>query len=189
MCVLQSANILLRGSHQSWINLYFALSSDMNSKSWVKCHTFSNANVQEGELIISMLRNLRKILKISAKYLSNSVSFSGSSASAGGNVRDQVQPLSSVVRLTQTSLCLLATTSRCRQRESRVMAPLPLCLSLLSHCSSINKQRREKIAFMSKRQRLMLQVLESYNVDWPLPHSPNLDRLLICCKHDELKLS
>ena len=106
-----------------------------------------------------------------------------------GNVRDQVQPLSSVVRLTQTSLCLLATTSRCRQRESRVMAPLPLCLSLLSHCSSINKQRREEIAFMSKRQRLMLQVLESYNVDWPLPHSPNLDRLLICCKHDELKLS
>ena len=109
------------------------------------------------ELIISMLRNLRKILKISAKYLSNSVSFSGSSASrflgllhqsslssslllagAGGNVRDQAQPLSSVVRLTQTSLCLLATTSRCRQRESRVMAPLPLCLSLLSHCSSIN---------------------------------------------------
>ena len=161
----------------------------MNSKSWVKCHAFSNANVQEGELIISMLRNLRKILKISAKYLSNSVSFSGSSASPGGNVRDQVQPLSSVVRLTQTSLCLLATTSRCRQRESRVMAPLPLCLSLLSHCSSINKQRREKIAFMSKRQRLMLQVLESYNVDWPLPHSPNLDRLLICCKHDELKLS
>ena len=131
-----------------------------------------------------MLRNLRKILKISAKYLSNSVSFSGSSASrflgllhqsslssslllagAGGNVRDQAQPLSSVVRLTQTSLCLLATTSRCRQRESRVMAPLPLCLSLLSHCSSINKQRREEIAFMSKRQRLMLQVLESYNVD------------------------
>ena len=109
------------------------------------------------ELIISMLRNLRKILKISAKYLSNSVSFSGSSASrflgllhqsslssslllagAGGNVRDQAQPLSSVVRLTQTSPCLLATTSRCRQRESRVMAPLPLCLSLLSHCSSIN---------------------------------------------------
>ena len=131
-----------------------------------------------------MLRNLRKILKISAKYLSNSVSFSGSSASrflvllhqsslssslllagAEGNVKDQAQPLSSVVRLTQTSLCLLATTSRCRQRESRVMAPLPLCLSLLSHCSSINKQRREEIAFMSKRQRLMLQVLESYNVD------------------------
>ena len=126
----------------------------------------------------------KKILKISAKCLSNSVSFSGSSSSrflvllhqsslssslllagAGGNVRDQAQPLSSVVRLTQTSLCLLTTTSRCRQRESRVMAPLPLCLSLLSHCSSINKQRREEIAFMSKRQRLMLQVLESYNVD------------------------
>ena len=41
---------------------------------------------------------------------------------------------------------------------------------------------------MSKGQRLMLQVLELYNVDWPLPHSPNLDRLLICCKHDEVKL-
>ena len=30
-------------------------------------------------------------------------------------------------------------------------------------------------------------VLELYNVDWPLPHSPNLDRLLICCKHNDLK--
>ena len=59
-------------------------------------------------------------------------------AGAEGNVKDQAQPLSSVVRLTQTCLCLLTTTSRCRQRESRVMAPLPLCLSLLSHCSSIN---------------------------------------------------
>ena len=134
--------------------------------------------------LVYHLKKFEKKLKISAKYLSNSVSFSGSSSSrflvllhqsslssslllagAGGNVRDQAQPLSSVVRLTQTSLCLLTTTSRCRQRESRVMAPLPLCLSLLSHCSSINKQRREEIAFMSKRQRFMLQVLESYNVD------------------------
>lgn len=107
--------------------------------------------------LVYHLKKFEKKLKISAKYLSNSVSFSGSSSSrflvllhqsslssslllagAGGNVRDQAQPLSSVVRLTQTSLCLLTTTSRCRQRESRVMAPLPLCLSLLSHCSSIN---------------------------------------------------
>ena len=28
-----------------------------------------------------------------------------------------------------------------------------------------------------------VDVLELYNVDWPLPHSPNLDRHLICCKH------
>ena len=49
-CVcFQGANILLRGSHQSWINLYFALSSEMNltKNSRVKCHVFSNANVQE----------------------------------------------------------------------------------------------------------------------------------------------
>ena len=169
-CVcFQGANILLRGSHQSWINLYFALSSEMNltKNSRVKCHVFSNANVQENfEDQCKMFVQLCLLLRLfSIKVHWSSLSSSLLLAGAGGNVRDQVQPLSSVVRLTQTSLCLLATTSRCRQRESRVMAPLPLCLSLLSHCSSINKQRREEIAFMSKRQRLMLQVLESYNVD------------------------
>ena len=118
---------------KSWVDaMYFQISLpslEIWGKNWR-----SVQNICPTLVSFSGSSSSRFLVLLHQSSLSSSLLLAG----AEGNVKDQAQPLSSVVRLTQTSLCLLATTSRCRQRESRVMAPLPLCLSLLSHCSSIN---------------------------------------------------